>query len=82
MLKPVKIPRCVANIFSIGNSTDINIIENFEYRPDKIQETLNAPSMNKELIDNYMSNISPITLRKGSTYTITDNMFKGYFGNV
>ncbi len=82
MLKPVKIPRCVANIFSIGNSTDINIIENFEYRPDKIQETLNAPSMNKELIDNYMSNASPITLRKGSIYTITDNMFKGYFGNV
>ena len=82
MLKPIKIPRCVANLFSIGNGTDINIIEDFEYRPDKIPETLNMPSMREEIIDNYMSNTSPISLKKGDVYTVTDGMFKGYFANA
>ena len=82
MLKPIKIPRCIANLFSIGNSTNINIIEDFEYRPDKIQEMINTPSISKELVDNYISNKSPITLKKGDTYTITDGLFKGYFANV
>lgn len=82
MLKPIKIPRGIANIFAVGNSTDMNIIESLEYRPDKIQEMINTPSMAKELTDNYMSNVSPITLKKGSDYIITDNLFKGYFANV
>lgn len=82
MLKPVKIPRCVANLFSIGNSADMVITENFEYRPDKIPESVNVPSINEEIVDNYISNKSPITLRKGDIYTVTDKLFKGYFGNA
>ncbi len=82
MLKPIKIPRGIANIFAVGDSTDMNITEDLEYRPDKIQEIINTPSMAKEIVDNFMSNISPITLRKGDTYVITDNLFKGYFANV
>ena len=80
MIKPVKLPRCVANLFAIGNSAEFSVIENYEYRPDKIPETLNEASMTEELIDNYISNTSPITFRKGTKYTITDSMFKGYFG--
>lgn len=82
MFKPVKIPRCVANLFSIGNSTDMVITENFEYRPDKIPESVNMPSISEEVVDNYMSNTSPISLRKGDIYTVTDKLFKGYFGNA
>ena len=82
MFKPVKIPRCVANLFSIGDSTDMVITENFEYRPDKIPESVNMPSISEEVVDNYMSNTSPISLRKGDIYTVTDKLFKGYFGNA
>lgn len=82
MIKPVKMPRCVANLFAIGNSAELTITETFEYRPDKIPEALNMPSMREEIIDNYMSNKSPITLRKGDVYTVTDGMFKGYFANA
>ena len=82
MLKPVKIPRCVANLFSIGNSVDITITENFERRPDKIPESVNVASIREEIVDNYISNKSPITLKKGDTYTVTDKLFKGYFANA
>ena len=82
MLKPVKVPRCVANLFTIGNSTDMTITEAFEYRPDKIPESVNMPSITEEIVDNYISNKSPITLRKGDIYTVTDKLFKGYFGNA
>ena len=81
MLKPVKFPRCVANLFAIGNSSELPITQDFEYRPDKIPTALNQASMKEELIDNYMSNISPISLKKGFKYTVTDSLFKGYFGN-
>ncbi len=82
MLKPVKIPRCVANLFSIGNSSTMKIIEDFEHRPDKIPAKFNMPSIREELVDNYISNKSPITLSKGDEYTVTDALFKGYFANV
>ena len=82
MLKPVKIPRCVANLFSIGNSADMSIVEEFEYRPDKIPASVNVPSITEEIVDNYMSNKSPITLKKGDVYTVTDKLFKGYFANA
>jgi len=82
MLKPVKLPRGVMNLFAIGNSVDIYIAEDISYRPDKIPAKLNLPSVREELVDNYMSNISPITLNKGDEYKITDNLFKGYFSNV
>ena len=82
MLKPVKVPRCVANLFSIGNSVDITITENFEYRPDKIPESVNVASISEEIVDNYISNKSPITLTKGENYTVTDKLFKGYFANA
>lgn len=79
MIKPVKFPRCVANLFSLGNSTIITIREDLEHRPDKIPTMLNQPSMKEELVDNYISNVSPITLKKGDSYVITDTLFKGYF---
>ena len=82
MLKPIKIPRCVANLFSIGDSAEMTITEVFEYRPDKIPESINVASINEEIVDNYISNKSPITLRKGDVYTVTDKLFKGYFANA
>lgn len=81
MIKPVKFPRCVANLFSLGNSTTMTITEDLAHRPDKIPTMLNQPSMREEVIDNYISNISPITLKKGDEYIVTDALFKGYFGN-
>ena len=80
MIKPVKFTRCVANLFALGNSTTISISQDLEHRPDKIPTMLNQPSMKDELIDNYVSNVSPITLKKGDNYVITDSLFKGYFG--
>ena len=82
MLKLVKVPRGVANLFIIGNSASMTITEKFEDRPDKIPESLNMASIREEIIDNYISNKSPITLRKGQTYIVTDALFKGYFANV
>lgn len=81
MLKPIKVPRCVANLFAINDSAELTITEDLAFRPDKIPEKLNVKSINEEIIDNYMSNTSPISLKKGDTYTVTDALFKGYFAN-
>jgi hypothetical protein len=82
MLKPLKLPRGVLNIFAINNSSKITITQDYEHRPDKIFAKVNKPSMRDELVDNYMSNISPISLSKGDSYVVTDTLFKGYFANV
>lgn len=82
MLKPLKLPRGVVNLFRLGNSAEMPITQDYEHRPDKIFSKLNKASIRDELVDNYMSNISPITLDKSDTYIVTDSLFKGYFANV
>lgn len=81
MIKPLKIPRGIGNIFVLGNSADISIIEKWKHRPDKILEVIGQSSMKKEVLNNYMSNTSPISLKNGDTYTVTDELFEGYFLN-
>ncbi|MBR4397037.1 MAG: hypothetical protein IKS48_07360 [Eubacterium sp.] len=81
MLKPLKIPRGIANIFRIGNSTEIKIPEKWAYRPDQILESVGSESMKGELANNYLSVKSPISLSKGTPYVIADSLFEGYFVN-
>ena len=81
MIKPLKIPRGIGNIFVLGNSSDIPIIEKWKHRPDKILDVIGQASVKKEMLNNYMSNTSPISLKNGDTYIITDELFEGYFLN-
>ena len=79
MFKPVKIPRGVANIFSIGNAKVSKIGQNYEHRTDKILDTIGAPSFEDECVNNWLSNLSPISAVNGKSYTTADSLFKGYF---
>ena len=79
MLKPLKIPRGVANIFVLGDSTTQKINEYTKYRPDKILEQYGMESMSKEIVNNYLTNISPISCKSDVTYVIADALFNGYF---
>ena len=81
MLKPIKVPRGIANLFALGNSSEIPIIEVWANRPDKILDVVGQKSMKNELINNYMSNKSPISLHVRDRYLITDDIFTGNFTN-
>ena len=79
MLNPLKIPRGVANILMLGNVSSININENLSYRPDKVLDSYGMKSMLKEIVNNYVSNTSPISCQNGTEYIITDSLFNAYF---
>ena len=79
MLKPLNIPRGVAKIFMIGNSTETIIDETYNHRPDRVLSSSGMKSIMKELVNNYISNISPISCKNGTTYIITDSLFNAYF---
>lgn len=79
MLKPLKIPRGVANIFMLGDIDQMDINENLAYRPDKVMDQFGMKSMVKEIVNNYISNISPISCKTGTEYLIADSLFNGYF---
>ena len=83
MINPLKIPRGVANIMMLNDCIKIGIKQDWFHRPDKlIEEVAPMPSMNLELLDNYVSNTSPISLKKNSSYYLMDNLFKEYFSYV
>lgn len=77
MVKPLKIPKGVAFLFCQDHITGKIIEEGEQHRPDLINN-----SIRNEFINNYMSNISPISLIKRSGYIITDVMFMSYFGRI
>ena len=75
--KPIAVPRGIANIFSIGLSSQSSVTENWEYRPDKMNE-----GMTMELINNNLSNTSPISCKKGTPYKLSTRTFAGWFGGI
>ena len=79
MLNPLKIPRGVANLFMIGDVDVTTITEDVAHRPDKILKRCGMNSMVKEIVNNYISNISPISCENGAEYIVTDALFNGYF---
>lgn len=81
MMKPLKLPRGVCNLFSIGNSVTFNVPEKWNHRPDFILDSVGGKSMKGELVNNYISVTSPITLNKGDSYTVVDSVYKNYFFN-
>ena len=80
LLKPISIPRGVANIFVLGLSNLDVFNEKTQYRPDKLHAENGTDSMTDEITDNYMSVVSPIEARKGTGEILTDSLFKSYFG--
>ena len=82
MIHPLNIPRGVGNIFKLCNCFELLCRQEWTHRPDQlINDMAPMPSMKLEILDNYVSNISPISLKTGSAYTMVDNMFKEYFYN-
>ena len=77
MFKPISAPRGIANIFSIGMCEIGVVTENWQHRPDK--ENL---GMRDELINNNLSNTSPISCKKGMVYKFSNVTFKSYFGGI
>lgn len=79
MLKPLKIPRGVASVFMVGCTTVKQIDENYAHRPDKILDYYGMKSIGKEMVNNYMSNTSPISCKQGDEYYILNALFMSYF---
>lgn len=79
MLKPLKVPRGVANIFMIGCVDVKKINEEFSYRPDKILNKYGMKSIGKEMVNNHLTNLSPISCTTGKEYFVTDALFNAYF---
>jgi len=77
MVKPLIIPRGVAYLFAQDHISATIVTENTQHRPDFLNN-----SMRNEIINNHMSNISPITLVKKTAYIITDVLFMSYFGRI
>ena len=55
MIKPLKVPRGVAVLFSLGNRYDVKISQDWSHRSDKVLETMNLKSLKYEIMDNYIS---------------------------
>ena len=79
MIKPLKLPRGICNLFAIGDSSTISIPEKWNHRPDKILDSVGQKSMKGEIANNYISVTSPISLKSGDNYIIVDSLFKKYF---
>lgn len=81
MIKPLKLPRGVMNLFAINDSVEVRIPEKWNHRPDFILDSVGQKSMKGELINNYVSVTSPISLNSGDSYTVVDSLFTKYFFN-
>ena len=77
MVKPLIIPKGVAYLFCQDHINVVPVTEETQFRPDFINN-----GMANEVINNYMSNISPISLTKKTLYIITDVLFMGYFRRI
>jgi hypothetical protein len=77
MMKPLKIPRGVAYLFCQDLVTGDEATEDTQYRPDFLNN-----DMRNEIINNWLSHISPISLVKKTPYLISDVMFMSYFGRI
>ena len=75
--KPIAFPRGIANIFAIGLSNSGKVVQDWEFRPDKV-----AKGMKEELINNNLSNVSPISCKKGVPYKFASQTFVGWFGGI
>ena len=77
MVKPLKIPKGVSYLFCQDHFYYDTISESTQHRPDFVNN-----NMRNELINNYMSNTSPISLTKKTFYIITDTLFMSYFARI
>lgn len=77
MFKPIRFPRGIANLFSIGLSTEGQVAEGWQFRPDKV-----SGGMKEEIINNNLSNVSPISCKKGKAYKVASQAFIGWFGGI
>lgn len=77
-MNPSVLPRGVALLFSVGDRRRIKVNEDIAFRTDKAIESTNE-KLKKELLNNWLSNTSPITFKKGKEYYITDELFNAYF---
>lgn len=80
MIQATKIPRGVANIFVIDEKKEVVVNEKYSHRPDLILDSEGNKNLYKEIMNNYMSNTSPISCDKNIVYTETDELFNSYFG--
>jgi hypothetical protein len=80
MLKPLKIPRGVANVFILGEAQVDYFWERTQFRPDFLLDDAGRYGIKDELTSNYISNLSPITAVKGRAEIIPNELFKSYFG--
>ena len=80
MIKPISIPRGIANIFLIGLANADSYNEETQYRPDKIHSNNGISGIKDEIIDNYISVMSPIEACKGTIEIFVQPLFKSYFG--
>ena len=77
MIKPLKIPRGVAYLLCQDLIYSETVTEDNQYRPDFLNN-----DMRNEIINNWMTKTSPISLKKKDDYIICEVMFMSYFGRI
>jgi len=80
MIRSITLPRGVAQIFSMGNRYLVNINEQNECRPDRVVDSGDPNRIKKEFMNNSLSNMSPISFKKGYYYFAVDDIYMSYFG--
>ena len=64
---------------SVGSSNDYEITDAVEYRPDKVTTFLYGSSLRDEMINNALSNVSPISCKNGTRYRVSNILFRNLF---
>lgn len=75
----LNLPYGIVQLLKIGNSSEITINDYLSYRPDRVLESYGVSSFANEMANNRASNISPISLKVRTSYTILDTLFLSYF---
>ena len=75
----IQLPFGVAQLFKVGDSTTIKSSDKISHRPDKVLEAFGLASYKDEMANNRISNVSPISLKAGTLYTMLDSLFLSYF---
>ena len=79
MINAFKIPDGLALLMSVGSSNDYEITDIVQYRPDKVTKFLYGSSVHDEIINNALSNVSPISCTNGKKYTVSNVLFRNFF---
>ena len=79
MINPCTLPRGVAMLFSIGDRVVTEAEEPNAFRTDRILSESSSERIQKEIYNNWISCVSPITFYKEVRYIVLDDLMNSWF---